>query len=64
MRQQPQWLNSLIGIGAVGSAVTGILSFLLAVVSAITGSFSAAGICFIAAALAFGLLLKALVGGR
>ncbi len=64
MRQQPQWMNSLIGIGAVGGALTGILSFLLAVVSAITGNFSSAGICFIAAALAFGLLLKALVGGR
>ncbi len=61
MRQQSPWLNSLVGLGAVGGAVIGVVSFLLALVAALGGNLSAAGICLIAAALAFGLLLMALL---
>lgn len=61
MRQQSAWLNGLVGLGAVGGAVTGVLSFLLALVAALGGNLLAAGVCLVAAALAFGLLLAALL---
>ncbi len=61
MRQQSRLLNGLIGLGAVGSAVTGLLGFLLACISALSGNLLSAGVCLIAAALAFGLLLAVIL---
>ncbi len=60
MRRE-RWFASLVGLGAVGDAVVGVLSFLLALVSALGGNLVAAGVCLVAAAVAFGLLLVGLV---
>jgi hypothetical protein len=57
------WVNSLIGIAAIGGVITGVAGLLAALVSALGGGWMAAGVCLIAAALAFGLLAGALPGG-
>ncbi len=61
MRTRQGWFTTLMGLGAVGCAVVGIVSFVLALISALNGEFQAAGVCFIASALAFGLLLLGLL---
>ncbi len=62
MREQPRWVNSLIGLGAIGCAVTGVAGFLLALVSFLGGNLLSAGVGLVAAAVAFALLLLALLG--
>jgi hypothetical protein len=57
MQPRQGWFGGLVGLGAIGCALVGILSFVLAVVSAVSGDLLAAGVCSTAAALAFGLLL-------
>ncbi len=52
--------NTIIALAAVGSAVTGVISFLAALFPFFEGDFGAAGLCLLAAALAFGLLANAL----
>ena len=61
MRGSQRWLTGLIGLGAVGSALVGILSTLTGLVAVLNANLQAAGACFIAAALAFGLLLLATI---
>ena len=52
--------NTIIALAAVGSAVIGVISFLAALFPFFEGDFAAAGLCLLAAALAFGLLANAL----
>ncbi len=59
MRGSQRWFTGLLGLGAVGCALTGLLSFLLALVALLAGNLQAAGTCFTAAAVSFGLLLVA-----
>ena len=47
------------GHSIIGSLVTGVLGLLFAVFALFRGELSSAGICLIAAALAFGLLANA-----
>jgi hypothetical protein len=57
------WVNSLIGTALIGGVISGIAGLLVALVSALSGDWMAAGACLIAAALAFGLLAGALLAG-
>lgn len=50
----------LIGLGALGSAVTGVVALLLAVAGVLQGEAGAAGFALVAAAIAFGLLFNGL----
>jgi hypothetical protein len=63
MNARNGWVNSLIGIAVIGAVITGIAGLLAALASVIGGDWLAAGACLIAAALAFGLLASALLGG-
>ncbi len=64
MRDKSGWVNSVIGIAVIGSAITGVAALLVALASALSGDWMAAGTCLIAAALAFGLLAGAFLGGQ
>ncbi len=50
----------LVGLAAVGCGLTGVVGFVLALINALGGEWLGAGVCLIAAALAFGLLLLSL----
>jgi hypothetical protein len=50
----------LAGYVFVGALLTGVLAFFAGLVAALQLELSAAGLCFIAAALAFGLLTNAI----
>lgn len=63
MQDKSGWVNSLVGISTIGGVITGIAGLLVALVSVLSGELLAAGACLIAAALAFGLLAGALLGG-
>ncbi len=63
MQDKSGWVNSLVGISTIGGVITGIVGLLIALVSVLSGEWLAAGACLIAAALAFGLLAGALLGG-
>jgi len=52
--------NTIIALAAVGSAVTGVVSFIAALVPYFEGDFFGAGLCLLAAAFSFGLLANAL----
>jgi uncharacterized membrane-anchored protein len=53
--------HQLIGVILYGALITGIASLLAAVVAFFSGDLSGAGMCLVAAALAFGLTLNALL---
>ena len=55
-------LNTFIGIGAVGSALVGVVALILGLLAFFGGDFSAAGALLIAAALGFGMLANAVLG--
>jgi hypothetical protein len=52
--------NTIIALAAVGSAITGVISFIAALVPYFEGDFIGAGLCLLAAAFSFGLLANAL----
>jgi hypothetical protein len=51
--------NWLIGVVTIGGMITGIGALFAAFISFISGQWQAAGVCLIAAALAFGTLANA-----
>lgn len=53
--------DTLVGLAVLGSGITGVASLIVGLVSFFDGEFIAAGVCLIAAALAFGLLANALL---
>jgi hypothetical protein len=61
MNENHKMLNAMIGLATLGSSVTGIVSFLAAMVTFLSGEFVAAGACLAAAALSFGLLANAVL---
>ncbi len=61
MRERNRWLEGLIGLGAAGAALSGILAFILALAYLLGGDPFAAALFLVAASVAFGLLLVALV---
>jgi hypothetical protein len=54
-------LDAIIGLAALGSAATGVMSLVVALFPLFSGEFLAAGICLLAAALSFGLLAIAVL---
>ncbi len=54
-------LDSIIGLAALGSGVTGVVSLVAALFPLFSGEFLAAGVCLLAAALSFGLLANAVL---
>jgi hypothetical protein len=48
-------------LATLGTAVAGSVAFLVAVVATLAGQMQAAGVCFIATAIAFGLLANAVL---
>ena len=48
--------GTILGLALMGSAVTGVVSFIAALLPFLSGEFLAAGVCLTAAALSFGLL--------
>lgn len=63
MTERRSGVNALVGLGAYGSALTGLLGLIGAVVSFLDGELMASGIFLLAAAIAFGFLAKAVFGG-
>ena len=55
-------INALIGLGAYGSGLVGLLGLVGAVFTFLDGQVTAAAIFLVASAVAFGLLAKALLG--
>jgi hypothetical protein len=51
--------NTIIGLAGTGGAVTGLVSFIVALLPLFNGDFMAAGVCFLASGLSFGLLANA-----
>lgn len=62
MTNDDRMLNAMIGLATLGCSVTGVTSFVAAIVTFLSGEFIAAGVCLGAAALAFGLLGNAVLG--
>lgn len=60
-RARTRRTNWVVGLATLGTAVAGSVAFLVAVVATLTGQMQAAGVCFIAAAIAFGLLANAVL---
>lgn len=54
-------LDTIIGLAALGSSVTGVVSLVVALFPIFSGEFLAAGVCLLAAALSFGLLANAVL---
>lgn len=54
-------LDTIIGLAAIGSSITGIASLIAAIFPFFNGEFTAMGACLIAAALSFGLLANAVL---
>ena len=52
--------NTIIALAAVGSAVTGVVSFIAALIPFFAGDYAGAGMLLLAAAFSFGLLANAL----
>ena len=51
--------NWVVGLATVGSSVTGVIGLFLGLLSVLSGEWQAAGLCLVAAGLAFGLLANA-----
>jgi hypothetical protein len=57
--------ETAVGLGAAGSGIAGVLAILTGLFAFFNGDFAGAGLAFLAAAVAFGLLLNGLTrGGR
>jgi hypothetical protein len=59
MSEDRRKLDTIIGLAAIGSSITGVASLIVAIFPFFNGEFVAAGACLIAAALSFGLLANA-----
>jgi hypothetical protein len=53
----------MIGLATVGSGITGIASFILALLAFVNADFAAGGTLMLAAGLSFGLLANAVLRG-
>jgi hypothetical protein len=62
MSKGSKWANALMGLAAVGSAFTGVISFVAAWFPMFSGDFAGAGLLLIASALSFGLFSIAVFG--
>ena len=62
MNKGNKWANALMGLAAVGSAITGVISFVAAWLPMFGGDFAGAGLLLIASALSFGLFAIAVFG--
>ena len=51
----------LIGIATLGAAITGVFALLAGLFAFLSGQWQAAGVCLLAASLAFGALANALL---
>lgn len=63
MSENHRTLNAMIGLATVGSGITGIASFILALLAFFNADFAAGGTLMLAAALSFGLLANAVLRG-
>jgi hypothetical protein len=61
MTEKRTGLDTLIGLGTLGSAVIGVVGFVAALIAFFSGDLVGAGVCLIASALAFGLLANAVL---
>ena len=61
MRGPPNRLDTLVGIAVAAGMTTGGLSLVVAVVAVLGRDWMGAGVCLVAAALAFGLTANALL---
>ena len=52
--------ETAVGLGAAGSGLVGVLATITGLVASFSGDFAGAGLAFLAAAVAFGLLLNGL----
>ncbi len=62
MTEKRSGINALIGLGAYGSALAGLLGLIGAVFTFLDGQVTSAAIFLLASALAFGLLANAVFG--
>jgi hypothetical protein len=56
-----RWTSWLIGLATLGSAVAGVLALIGALLALVSAQWEAAGICLLAAGVAFGALVNALL---
>jgi hypothetical protein len=63
MSEDGRALNTVIGLAVAGVSVTGVVSLLAALFLLLSGESVGAGLCFIGAALTFGFLANAVLGG-
>lgn len=56
-----KWTNWILGLFLVGGILTGVVSFIAALIALLYGNISSAAIFLVAAALAFGLLTNAIL---
>jgi len=61
MNENHKMLNAMIGLATLGASVIGVISFLAAIATFLSGEFIAAGASLAAAALSFGLLANAVL---
>ena len=54
-------IENLVGVAAIFSLIVGFIALLVAIVSFLSGEYSAAGLSLIAAALGFGLFSVAVL---
>lgn len=59
MSEDRRKLDTIIGLAAIGSSLTGVASLIAAIFPFVNGEFVAVGVCLTAAALSFGLLANA-----
>jgi len=51
--------HRVVGLATVGSSVTGVVGLFLGLLSVLSGEWQAAGLCLVAAGVAFGALANA-----
>jgi len=56
--RQTSWI---VGLATVGTSTTGVIAFLVGVFATLSGELEAGGVCFAAAAIAFGALANAVL---
>ena len=61
MKEKRRVLDALMGLAALGCAITGVVSLVGALWPLVSADYVAASVCLAAAALAFGLLTNALL---
>jgi len=61
MSKDNKKLDTIIGLAALGSSITGVASLIAAIFPLFSGEFIGVGMCLTAAALSFGLLANAVL---